>query len=472
MDWLKKDIPFLTWHELGYLILLIILPNIFFWGLAFYTATSRPLINIDYIFTLLLLLAPWRMTRLIGSFFLIVTLLFDILMFVVQIFPFMDLAAIHYLWSFISIAPVRYIIITITSFILILTILGISLILSKRKRIKRLYLNLIALNLIIICCYVLMRSGITYTNFNGIMGRDNYYIVHSQSLLYYEVINSEFSNLMNVTPKLLPLETKQKYAEKLLKRPYSTKILYIIAESWGELKNSKAQHLMLQKFFDNKDKLTFIASGSFRTMGATVAGELRELCGLKLVNNGFALSKLDHGHYSSCLPEKLKQQGYRTIALHGTSGLLYDRTDWYLKAGFQQTLFGENFMNLRRCAPFKGVCDSELMNEVAKIFTKHRNEKIFFYWMTLTSHQPYDKDDIYNYRFNCDKFNIDSKGDACRNAQLNTQFFDDLAQLIQKPEMQGVEVVVVGDHQPPMLTEEDLEPINPWKIGYLHFKVK
>ena len=62
-------------------------------------------------------------------------------------------------------------------------------------------------------------------------------------------------------------------------------------------------------------------------------------------------------------------------------------------------------------------------------------------------------------------------GDACHNAQLQTQFFDDLAQLVEQPEMQGVEVMVVGDHQPPVWGEE-INHIKPLTVAYLHFKVK
>ncbi|MCO8078544.1 sulfatase-like hydrolase/transferase [Acinetobacter lwoffii] len=471
-SWLRKDIPLLKKSELSYFIVLIILPNIIFWMLAIYTGTSRPVLNIDYLFVLFALLIHQSIIRFLGVIFLVIALLFDILMLIVQIFPFMDLTAIQYLWKFIWMAPIRFIFIIIFFVIIIVMLIYLNLFLSKKVfSINRIFINLTFFSLIVSVAYILMQSKITYQKFNGIIGRNNYYIVHSQALLYGEISNSEFAQLMSLNPELKPLEN-QEYAAKKILSPYSDKILYIIAESWGGLKNSDAQSLILKNILDNKAKFDFIEIGSLRATGATVAAELRELCSLELVNNGFALSRLDKSHYSNCLPKKLGQQGYRTIALHGTSGLLYDRNDWYVKAGFQKILFGENFLNLKRCAPFKGVCDSELIKEISNILTKNRDEKLFIYWMTLTSHQPYAKDDIYNYRFDCSKFSINPKGDACRNAQLNTQFFDDLVRLIERPEMQGVEVIVVGDHQPPMLTEEDMEPINPLRVSYLHFKIK
>ena len=57
-------------------------------------------------------------------------------------------------------------------------------------------------------------------------------------------------------------------------------------------------------------------------------------------------------------------------------------------------------------------------------------------------------------------------------SKIVCQFVDsELAKLIQKPEMQGVEVMVVGDHQPPMWGNE-IEHIRPLTVAYLHFKVK
>ena len=228
---------------------------------------------------------------------------------------------------------------------------------------------------------------------------------------------------------------------------------------------------MINNILEQQTLFEFFDCGAFKFSGATVAGELRELCGLRLVNNGFALGQASQKVFQDCLPNQLKTQGYKTIALHGTSGLLYDRTNWYPKAGFEQVLFGEHFLGMRRCAPFKGVCDTELMDIVAQKFQENRQNNLFFYWLTLTSHQPYSPKDIHNQRFDCEMFNMNPKGDACHNAKLQTQFFDDLAKLIQKPEMRGTEVIIVGDHQPPVWGEEN-KYVKPLTVGYLHFKIK
>lgn len=466
--WLKQDIANPTVRELIYLVILLLIPNLFFCGIALYTETSRPLFNLDYFVALFFILLPYKLTKFLGVLTLIFALLFDILMFVVQIFPFMNLSAIRYLSSFVLDAPLHYILISVSAMLLMVGIVVLFIYLSKK--VKQPYPSFILI-MLLICGYVLMTLDISYARFYGILGRDNYYIAHSQSRLYLEMTQSDFSDLMNTKPQLEVLEKNQIRALDGIKQPYTSKILFIVAESWGELRDIQAQKTVIKHILKQKNQLENISFGSFFTTGATVSGELRELCGLKITNNGFALNQSESKRFSECFPNQLQQQGYNTIAMHGTSGLLYDRTDWYPKAGFQNVLFGENFIGLRRCAPFKGICDAELMNIIAKEFKENRSKNMFFYWMSLTSHQPYAKQDIYNQRFDCKMFAMNPTGDACHNAQLQTQFFDDLAQLIQKPEMQGVEVVVVGDHQPP-IWGEDIKHFRPLHVGYLHFKVK
>lgn len=468
VSWLNKNYPAPKLGEILQLAMCILLPNVIFLAVAFYTATSRPLMNIDYLVALLFLLLPWKICRIVGGGVFIAAMLFDALMLVIQIFPFMDLAAVRYLLTFASIAPINYIGAIFCFIACGCVVLWLVWYLTKQQTI--LYPQFMVICLLILS-YPLMILGFTYAEFKGIMGRDNYYIAHSQSRLYQNMTQSKFWEATSTIPKLALLPPAQQRATTQLQQPSSAKILYIVAESWGELRNAEAQKAVLSSIDVQQEKFEFISHGTFKTSGATVAGELRELCGLELQNNGFALKKLAKSQFENCLPRQLAQKGYATFALHGTSGLLYDRTDWYKKAGFQQTWFGENFMGLRRCTAFKGVCDSELMNVVGQTFKENDNQKVFFYWMTLTTHQPYSEKDIHNHRFDCKKYNMKQAGDACHNAQLQTQFFDDLAVLIQKPEMQGVEVVVVGDHRPPMWGNE-VEHIRPLTVAYLHFKVK
>ena len=153
VSFLKKDLIAPDKRETFLLIFLIILPNIFFLAVAFYTSTARPLFNLDYLIALLMILLPYKIMRVLGSIILVLAMLFDVLMFVVQIFPFMDLAAVRYLSSFIFIAPTNYIVMLMIGLIAALCIVGLNLYLSKN--IKQPYPSFMLFSLIIIA-YVFM----------------------------------------------------------------------------------------------------------------------------------------------------------------------------------------------------------------------------------------------------------------------------------------------------------------------------
>lgn len=129
------------------------------------------------------------------------------------------------------------------------------------------------------------------------------------------------------------------------------------------------------------------------------------------------------------------------------------------------------YLYKKRCTSFGGVCDSELFDEAPQFFAKH--DKGLFYWLTLTSHADYPEQDIFNHRLQCEQYGLANDAVLCRNFSLQTQFFDDLATMVQRPEMKGVEVIVVGDHSPPVGNiSEAFKYLKPMEVAWIHFKIK
>lgn len=469
---LKKDYklpPFFTQKEFVWFLILLIFPNLLFWFMAWHTNTSRPIINMDYLAVTLLLLLPYRPLRYLGVVLLIGAVLLDNLMMIVQIFPFMDVAAIQYFLPFITVAPKPYLI-GLGVLCLYLFILPFVMLKFSQKQ-NRFYA--FAISLLLILIGLVIKDDVKYAQFAGIMARDNYFLIHTQLQLYQDLQAEGFVQESAWETTFKPIEKTQDFASRHLIQPHSDKVLFIISESWGVPRTQQMQDDMLANIMQRQDKLEFFKSGYIDFAGATVQGEMRELCQMQI--KGFALSRSPDSAFSGCLPNQFKNMGYQTIALHGTSGKLYDRFSWYGKAGFKETIFGENLIGMRRCAAFSGVCDDELSSKVIpEKFRQHQNDKLFFYWLTLTSHQPYEPDDIQGgKRFDCHRYGMKPKGDICHNAQLQTQFLDSIAQLIDKPEMKGTEIIIVGDHMPPILDGEVIHPYLRWHaVNWLHLKIR
>ncbi|XXQ67989.1 sulfatase-like hydrolase/transferase [Neisseriaceae bacterium B1] len=447
----------------------VLLPNILFWFIAYFMNLARPIINLDYLFAaaIFVLPLPLYLGRMIGGLIWILAFIIDCLMFVVQFFPFMDIAAMRYLVPFILEAPREYQVIAVLLFIYCIVFLIVWMKCADKT----------SYSCVLLLCTILGFLGwqvrmVSYRDMTPeYFGRTNYFVAQSQWLLYDYENNTEYAQLRETKPLLI--EWAKESAIPHLKFPYSQKILFIVAESWGVAREDVVQKEVLRNIYAQQDNFEFIESGYFDFEGSTVQAEMRELCH-KRTRNGYAFSKLDAKEFTNCIPNKLKKEGYATIAIHGASSRLYDRNNWYLRAGFDKVLASESFINLKRCYAFNGVCDSALTGIIANEFAEAgRLEKNkFVYWLSLTSHHPYSQKDMHSKGIDCKQFNL-FEGDICNQFRLHTQFFDDLGELIKRPEMKGVEVIVVGDHMPPIIGTNPIQKNLRWNdVSWIHFKIK
>ena len=459
-------LPPFSFRALSYALALIVAPNVIFLLLAWLTHTARPLLNLDYFAAVLLLALPKRWMRLLGIVMFWLAVLFDVLMFVMQLFPFMDLQGALYLLPFVLKAPWSYRLLCALALAYIIVMPFCLWRLGKKTNPSY------ALGLCLLLGAASYFTGHLQYYQRGpqsdLFGRNNFFYGKSQLNLYGN--NKDFFWMLahDVNPVFSPLQFD--HASRHLVQPQSAKILFIVNESWGQPKNPALQDAVLAKLAAERDRFDIWQVGHFPFVGATVQGEIRELCVLQV--QGLALRRTPAGRFADCLPNRLRQQGYMTIAQHGASSLLYDRSSWYPKAGFAQVVAAEQLMGKPTCQAFNGVCDSALFAVVKEAFAHH--PKLFFYWMTLTSHTDYPAEDLFNHRLDCAAYGLPTDTMLCRNFGLQTQFFDELAELVRQPEMRGVEVIVVGDHPPPVINLGEMFKYltEPGEVAWVHFKVK
>ena len=284
---LSKQIrlPSLRLKYFAYALLLVVLPNLLFWILAGLTGTARPIINLDYIAAAVLFALGWKPAKWAGVLLFWAALLFDVLMLVMQQFPFMDLLGAIYLAPFIMKAPLLYQVLTGS---LLLYFLLMPLILSKTADKTDFFHVSVLVAPLLIAAY--FTGHLQYyersAQFN-LFGANNFYYAKSQYLLYSSSQNAEFIRQGLHSPVFMPLKNQQRAASHLLK-PQSDKILMIVAESWGQPDKQALQDAVLAKLSEQKDRFSVWEGGSFNFIGATVEGEMRELCSYSRVH-GFGL---------------------------------------------------------------------------------------------------------------------------------------------------------------------------------------
>lgn len=437
------------------LLLFILLTNIFLYVFSFILGLDRPIINIDYLLLYLFYLffnySRWRKIIAVAGLLTISSI--DILLLVNQIFPFVQIGDLFYLSTFVFTGPLAY---QKWLFIAVFYLISIYILSSKYFFIKHESIRSVEMLIYIVCCFVLAPF-----NFN---------MIKSQTLFFTNNYAQDYHKIRGNDEYLV----KNKYQSvsrplfaNIKQNSNSDKILLIINESLGKATDKNIQKALLAPLYKYRQSYSYIEDGRFSFIGPTVSGELRELCQKNATV--MDISKIDDKEFTNCLPELLRQQGYATYAVHGADGKLYDRSRWYPLVGFDHVLFKEDFIKARDCKSFAGKCDYDLFEPISNILASEK--KVLLYWLTLNTHTPYD-DYLFIDGFDCEKFSLKNKGEACLNFKQQYQFFYRLSEYIQDDRMKGVDVYIVGDHAPPIMSLKDNYSVyEGFNVSWIKFKI-
>lgn len=439
------------------------LPNIFLFSVATYLNLGRSPVNLDYLLAALFVYCRFPV---IGYFAFAVFVLLDILTLLVQVFQFARLDHLLYLSSFLPDAPAAYQIATACTVLWLIFFMYYAVTLRKKTNLTQglAFFN-IALGVFAISVYSTPDDSterIWRLDNAALVGSPTLHTIKHRTKLFHQYFYAEGEVFSKYTP---PSATQTNAS--MFDDGADDKLLLIVNESWGVTVNPAITQQLLQPISQLTEQITTIDSGQINFTGATVAGELRELC--QLSPNHFNLKDVTAG-FEHCLPNKLKQLGYVTSAFHAASGIMYDRIYWYNQAGFEHSNFFENFEWSRRCYSYPGGCDFELIDKVVDELEKPG--KRFAYWLTLNSHAIYDERDLITQQFDCQRFAVVPKTQSCRNLKLQAQFFYVLAQQIAENKLPGVRVVVVSDHAPVITDKKEKNTyFVDNRINWVSFKV-
>lgn len=449
--------------------LLLILPNFVFYLVTLWTGDHRSIFNIDYLVPLLCFISHNRIIKSAGAILFILVFAIDTLLIVLQHYPGFHFRDSFYLISFIFSGPKIFLVYALA----VITILAIEIAILWKFAKKTTIHNTLAVVLLLIighiaCYFIDDSAGAEPTPYQtSLMASNTSYFIDNQQTSFASLLGGD---LLEPSPYYHATTPWTNAIQQ--QTPLNQKLFLIVVESWGEPLNQAMQEDVLKNLKAKADLFEYFEQGDFLFRGFTVEGELRELC--QLYPSTVDLYKIKTG-FQHCMPHDLNKLGYETQAIHGGSSTIYGRKEWYPKAGFNIRTFQEELNQPVNCIPFDGICDWDILPYLKQSFAQ--DKKLFNYWLTLTSHYTYYKHDIHNERFNCRTYNLPANGDACRSFMLQAQFFDYIADFISSPEMQGVEVVIVGDHPPPLFKAEEIalfktKEMQDGKVGWVHFKIK
>ncbi len=444
---------------LGVLIFLNFIPSLF----AFFIGYDRGIFVLESLpLALLIVIESWFFVFIYGVFFVALELIYG----VSQVYPLFEAAQLIDVVEFLPNANKNYILLIIVYFIVFFGFVFFS---AKLSRFSGKFC---------VSIVVLMICGFSFEDrFNNFSYEAEKFFILNQTLVGGVYFSLEGSRRFNNIPK----EKKEEevpfsfwehsnvpmnvWADGVLPK----KILFVIVESWGMPINQE-EYIYQLKNLKSKKNIKILNEGLIKYGGGTAVAELRELCGL--YPHALSFRDVPEEFAKNCLPKKLRDQGSLTVALHAASGHMYHREDWYPRIGFEETYFFDNpIAKARKCFSFPGYCDVDFIDAVKNKITS--SESIFFYWLTLNSHIPYDARDLKRRDDSvCRILGIEAR-DRCIHFQLLQEFFSDFAEKFDDPRLEDLHVVLVGDHSPPFLgveirkyfSKEDMVP-------FLYFMVK
>ncbi len=247
---------------------------------------------------------------------------------------------------------------------------------------------------------------------------------------------------------------------------HGNNVVVVIVESLGYLLDQTARERIAAPLYDSsitKDYL--VTSGHTVYYGSTTSGEMRELCNTRTFHADYV-----QNNGSSCLPNLLKSSGYTSIALHAFSGGMFEREQWYPEVGFDKELFGEEIIKTTRrsCgAVFRGACDADLAPIIvdASRQAAHSGKPRFIYWLTLNTHIPVAPDEALT-DFHCALANNGfAMPRICRMAELWHDVFTVVAKIARDPAVGPADILVVGDHAPPLWSKRGRAEFAPGQVA-------
>jgi hypothetical protein len=236
-------------------------------------------------------------------------------------------------------------------------------------------------------------------------------------------------------------------------------IVSITVESLGVRRMGEQDWSVLARNLSPDYELAEQGRHSFE--GATLAGELRELCGLRISSVPYSGTEL--AALKRCAPRQLSARGYRVTAYHGGDSWFYNRAIVYRAAGFQQSVFYDDLIKGVKgpCAYLMvAICDADLVRlALARLVPGQRE---FMHLMTIDTHLPVPEDSN-----SCPKGHL---AQECAYSHRMRASLEGIADAFRHASVKPDLIFVTGDHAPPFMDRRARAAFEDGMVPFLVFK--
>jgi fumarate reductase subunit C len=250
----------------------------------------------------------------------------------------------------------------------------------------------------------------------------------------------------------------------LMTKPNGHHMLVVIVEAMGHFADPANQKLLSDAFAGAAFQTRYqVTAGKNSHLGSTTAGEMRELCGTR--QSYISILETD---MPECAPFRLQAAGYETTGYHGFAGNMFERLQWWPHIGLQNQHFAETLVKAgdRQCGDvFTGACDPELVKVIASQIKQAATPQ-FVYFLTVNTHVPVIVDQGYGHLDCRNQGGPMREREVCIMTDGWIELFQGIATALAAPDMPPVEVLIVGDHAPPLWHRQARDLFESGQVGW------
>lgn len=429
-----------SWRAtLGLALLVVVAPTVVIWIVSSKLGLLVPKINLDvavvYLLTVLLGRYSARLACFVAVFGTAMVLIVQVLVGVGLIYL-DDPALIREYLSFVQFWPWRLIGIGAAIGAVALTIL--YLLLRRVRAGEARALPMIAVLALVAAADLASRTELGYKIFGS--------NVATSSVVRATKIARTWATSPGFTVGVHPGGSAAETLAAMTAKP--ARILSVSVESMGMAAKDPAYNAaMFRPLTERLGGLYKVDVGSHPYKGATLAGEIRELCALRIAGTPTGARAREIS--PKCLPRTLAAEGYYTAGLHGNSRFFYNRSELYRAIGFVQSVFYEDLRpkgaEICRTRAFAGICDREMLKTALDIGGAH--PKSFVHLMTLDTHFPVGSTSPEDEA--CGPGASPKASGLCLYRNLMARALDNVATAVCEARVKPDMIYVFGDHAPP-----------------------
>lgn len=451
------------------LLAVVVIPSLIFWLIGQFWFIDRAIFNIDYLVVCLVLIPFGAVSVAIG---MASVLVIDIIFSFAPAYHFSLTSVLHSINDLFSLEP-GFLAIETGKVIAIVLLGTFSMFLSIRKAESK--------GVVMVTC---LASAILLTlldmglSANAIRERDGYAINTNIAASSMKNLRLALSTADNdaMEQQFQPAES----AAQVLRTSrddtggdFQTFIL-VTVESLGEFSSRELQGFQMEPILSLQNHAGIVLNtGTVPFEGSTVPGELRELCGIRMlaVHPDISILPADE-----CLPRVLGRSGYRTWAIHGFIGTLFSRNRWYPALEFDNIWFApeldDRIEGANRCGiAFHGICDTDVWKMITGLKSDDPAAKKFIYWLTLTAHLPVENRGETGSQA-CSMYEeLAGNAELCSLVLQQRQLLTEIANSARRGELNDTRIVVVGDHSPPFLDNETRSLFSLDDVPYVDIRI-